>query len=347
MAGTEFGLNSYNTRKAWSQKTFTETIGKTFISQFLGTSDEAGLVMLPDLEKSAGDRIRVPLIANLTGDGVVGAGVLDGAEEALIDYHDDLVINLLRNGVEIPGRITEQRTLINLREQARKGLQKWYKVRQEVSWLNQLAGNTAETRIEYTGLNPVTAPDADHLYLPESVGTEASVSTKAASANMKLEYIDDLIGMAKTADPIIQPMMVNGQEMYGFIMHTDQETEFFKATSNSEFFSLQKAVIQGGEIRRNPIFTGALGVYKNVILYSSNYIPLAPSLTTVRRAVFFGAQSSAIAFGKADGGMKMFWDEKKSDYNDKYGVAVGMLYGVKKLVFNSKSIGVIVCPTTV
>jgi N4-gp56 family major capsid protein len=98
----------------------------------------------------------------------------------------------------------------------------------------------------------------------------------------------------------------------------------------------------------NPIFTGALGVYNQVILKEN---PRLPAITTAssgtgRRAILTGAQAAVFAVGQNNTPEKMSWVEELFDYENQLGVSAGMIWGVKKCVFNSTDFATIVCPTT-
>jgi N4-gp56 family major capsid protein len=68
-------------------------------------------------------------------------------------------------------------------------------------------------------------------------------------------------------------------------------------------------------------------------------------VANTRRAVFCGAQAAVMGFGQDNGPSRMTWDEKTFDYGNKLGVACGMIWGVKKSIFNSKDYATIVLST--
>jgi hypothetical protein len=106
----------------------------------------------------------------------------------------------------------------------------------------------------------------------------------------------------------------------------------------------------GGQVSDNPILTGALGEYNGTLLYRWNRIPVAPTSTAagagnVRRAVLCGAQAMMLAFGQDNSESKFTWVEKLFDYDNRFGVAAGTIFGMKKTVFNSLDFGTILMPT--
>ena len=95
------------------------------------------------------------------------------------------------------------------------------------------------------------------------------------------------------------------------------------------------------------MFTGALGIYNNVVLHESSRVPyiddaFGATYTSYRRGIFCGAQAAAVAFGQGHSQNSMGWDEEMFDYGNKLGVSAGLIFGVKKTVFNSTDFGTIV-----
>ena len=52
-----------------------------------------------------------------------------------------------------------------------------------------------------------------------------------------------------------------------------------------------------------------------------------------------------MGFGKENSQNKMTWVEEVFDYGNQLGVAVGMIWGLKKTRFNSEDFGTITIPT--
>jgi len=141
--------------------------------------------------------------------------------------------------------------------------------------------------------------------------------------------------------------MVGGSPKYVCFLHPYQVYSLrTDATANRvTWYDAQKALVSGGE-KSNGIFTGALGEYNGVVLHESTRIPLAPNTTTVRRAVFCGAQAAAIAYGReTPGDGRMNWTEELFDYGNQLGVSGGLIWGIKKSRFNSIDFSTIALPT--
>ena len=96
MATTAYGVNAPEAVKLWSKRLAREALKKTYIGKFIGSGDDALIQEKKDTKKSEGDRIRTTLRMQLGGAGVVGDGTLEGNEESLTTYTDDLLIDQLR-----------------------------------------------------------------------------------------------------------------------------------------------------------------------------------------------------------------------------------------------------------
>ena len=360
MATTSYGVNHALAVKLWAKRLFHEALKETRYEQFKGRTGTDSLITLKsETQKSAGDRIRVGLRMQLTGAGISGDSTLEGNEEALVTYSDDLFIDQLRHAVRSGGKMSEQRVPFSVREEAMMGLKDWWADRMDVAMFNQLAGattqqiqangvNSASTDTKYSGMQAAIAPTADRLF-SSSNGventTEASLSATTTFA-FKLADIDRAVAKAKTATPAIRPLSVNGDKKYVCFIHPNQTYQLRKDTATGNWQDIEKAKLNGGKIGDNPIITGLLGVYNNTLLVEDVRVPhvstTVTSSTSYRRAIFCGAQAALIGFGQDNSEGEMKWVEELFDYENQLGVSAGMIWGLKKTVFNSTDFGTIV-----
>lgn len=353
MATTSYGVNSPLAVKLWSRKLFHEALKQCWMSKFIGNTSDSMIQKFEETSKGPGDRITIGLRMQLTGNGVEGDGTLEGNEEALSTYSDNLLINQLRHAVRSDGKMSEQRIPFSIREEARMGLQDWWADRIDTSLMNQLTGNSAVTDTRYTGENTPIAPSTANIVYADGRSSEANVASASASGIMALKYIDYAVANAKSNSPAIRPIKVNGEDKYVMFLHPYQVVDLRTNSNSGQWLDIQKAAMQGGQISKNPIYTGALGEYNGVILHESTRVPrttnassyTSTNLEGVYRAVLCGAQAAAIAFGQDNSPNKMSWVEELFDYGNQLGVSAGMIFGAKKTVFNSTDFGTIVIPT--
>ena len=348
MATTAYTVNSSETVKLWRKKLAREALKATWFGKFIGDSSDDLVQVFDETKKSAGDRITVILRMQLTGDGVLGDGTLEGNEEALTTYTDNLFIDQLRHAVRSAGKASDQRASFSVREEAMMGLKDWWAGRLDTAFFNQICGNTAQTDTRYTGNNATIAPDSAHVYRPNSRANDQSLTT---GDEMTLPLIDVLVGMAKLMTPVIRPLKVNGEDKYVMFLHTNQVTQLRTNTSTGQWLDIQKAAITGDGSKGNPIMTGALGEYNGVVLHESTRVTLGVNSSTgaavsnTRRAVLCGAQAATVAFGQGQSFEEFDWNEELFDYGNQLGVESGCIFGIKKLRFNSADFGTIVLGT--
>jgi N4-gp56 family major capsid protein len=345
MAVTNYGVNANEAVKLWSRRLAREALKATYIQKFVGESDDSVIQIRNDTKKGPGDRVRVTLRMQLDGAGVQGDGTLEGNEEALTTYTDDFLINQLRHAVRSSGKMSEQRIPFSVREEAMSGLRDWWSDRMDTWFFNQVCGYTVQTDSRYTGNNTVTAPSANRKVFATGSADETvqADSTKV----MTLAMLDKAVEAAKTATPLIRPINIMGGKHYVCFLHPYQVYDLRTSTSTGQWLDIQKAAMSGGKLAENPIFTGALGMYNNVILHESTRVTngvhssTGAAQTSTRRAVLCGAQSAVMGFGQGHSFKEFDWYEELFDYGNQLGVKAGCIGGLKKSVFNSVDFGTI------
>lgn len=120
-----------------------------------------------------------------------------------------------------------------------------------------------------------------------------------------------------------------------------QVTDLRISTTTGQWLDITKAAMTGGDVSDNPIYTGALGVYNGCVLHSDARVTqgvnssTSVAITTVRRALFLGAQSVMLGFGRDNGPERYSWVEELFDYQNQLGVSAGTVFGMKATVYNS------------
>ena len=90
----------------------------------------------------------------------------------------------------------------------------------------------------------------------------------------------------------------------------------------------QHANIRG---EKNPIFSGAMGVYEGVVIHEHLRVPRTDTGSggaKVGHALFLGAQACIFAEGAPPR-----WEEDTFDYGNEYGVSIDRMFGLKKAQF--------------
>jgi N4-gp56 family major capsid protein len=342
MATTDYGVNHPLAVKHWSKDLMVQALKRTHALQFMGKDSNSVVQIKTELNKAAGDRIRFGLRMQLNGDGIRGDSVLEGNEEDLVTYSQDIYIDQLRHAVRSGGKMSEQRVPFSVRSEARDGLADWWADRIDTSFFNQLCGVSTQTDIRFTGMQVPVAPDAGHVIYAPSHTAETSISTTDV---FSLSLIDYAVEVAKTASNTIRPIRVGGDKKYVMFLHPYQVTDLRTNTSTGQWLDIQKAAMNGGRVSGNPIFTGALGEYNGVVLHENTRVPLAGTKANVRRSVLLGAQAGCVAFGKGYGKNTFDWTEELFDYKNQLGVAAGCIWGLQKTRYNGSDFASVVVST--
>jgi N4-gp56 family major capsid protein len=359
MAVVEFAAGDTLANELWEQRLNVEVIEHTYLNQFIGTGLDAMIQEKIEPNKSPGDQVTMGLRGVLGGAGKLGNEVLKGNSEAFTTKSDVMTLNLLRHSVAVPAGMTidAQRVPYELREEAYDALRQWYTDRLDDAMFNQLAGNTAQTDVRFTGNQAVTGPSANNVFRANggSNATDQAVGADT-TAVLTLPMIDALVERAGTmrkelSQPMIRPISIMGRPYYVMFIHDFQKVDLRRDAGAGGWLTIQKEAMSGGAISGNALFTGAIGVYNNVILHSTPRIPqgvhssTGAAVANTRRAVFCGAQAAWMAWGQGYGQTSFRWVEELEDFGHQLEVAVGSIWGMKKSIFNSQDFATLTLTT--
>ena len=198
-------------------------------------------------------------------------------------------------------------------------------------------------------MQAVIAPDSNHIIRPV-VGEDSDQSVSTTSV-FTLSLLDKAVERTRTLTPGIRAVKVGGKDTYVAFLHPYQVTDLRTNTSTGQWLDIQKSVISGGETEDNPILDGSLGTYNGVVLHMDHRVTNGVSGATgaavpnVRRALFLGAQAGVVAYGRENGPNRFTWVEKLFDYDNILGVSAGLIWGMKKTVYNNTDYATIVLST--
>lgn len=300
--------------KLWSESLFRDMIIDPFFASMMGGSSSIVHVK-EDFMANKGDRLRFAIRYRLKGDGVEGEDTLRGKEEKLDTATSDLELNLYRHAVSYDSLLSVQRAQFSLPEETRSAIKDW-----------------AIEKVDSVCFDAITDAPSKIVYS----GTATSTATVADKLTPTL--ISKLRAIAKTGDNRnfvpLKPVKIDGGEYYVLLVHPHQA---YDLKVDSTWTQAQRDAQNRGS--KNPIFTGALGVWDNVIVKESENIPVtsdwgAGSSTAGAKSVLMGQQ--ALTFGW---GMRPSIVEDEFDYGKEKGVAIQLIAACKKASFDSKDYG--------
>lgn len=354
MSSTVIPFGDPKAAKKWSASLAVDQVKKSYFERkFVGTDENSIIQRKTELESDSGDRISFDLSVQLRGEHTEGDRRLEGKEESLKFYTDEVNIDQARKAVSAGGKMTRKRTVHNLRTIARGRLgDYWSRFMDELMfmYLSGARGINADFLfgLDYNGHagNTFQAPDSGHvLYGGDATGKADVTNADVMSRNL-IERATVQATMLQAQDPEaanMVPVSMEGEERYVCVMSPFQEHNL-RTDSGSEWLDVQKAAA-GAEGRNNPIFKGSLGMINNVVLHSHrnairfNDYGVGTDLPAAR-ALFLGRQAGVVAYGTTSG-MRFEWKEEMKDYGNEPTVASGCIMGFKKTRFNGKDFGVI------
>lgn len=363
MAMTIIGVNDPKAVKKYSAALAVD-VAKTsyWAKRFTGGKGSSMPVhRLTELENDAGEYISYDLNMQLKMEPIEGDNILEGKEEELKFYTDGVYIDQARGGVNSGGRMTRKRTIHDLRKVAKSRQRDWWARAFDELMFMYLSG-TRGTNTDfifpttYTGRanNAFSAPDSEHHLWPRlSDGSLAATGTMTVAETMVLDLIDRAVAHAQTMGggtqevPRILPVMVEGEKRYVCIMSPWQVYDL-RAASESMWLAFQRDLTTAVG-RKSGIFTGALGLYNNVVLHQhENVIRTlhgADGDVACARALFLGEQAGVIAFGSPGTGLRYGWHEETRDNGNILVITTNSIFGMKKCTFNGLDYGVIAIET--
>jgi len=364
MALTNFASLTSNQLTAWSRDFWQVARNMSFINQFAGSGQNAMVQRITELTRSEkGTKAVITLLADMTGDGVTGDNTLEGNEEALRAYDITVELDQLRFANRIAGRLADQKSVVNFREQSRDALAYAMADRMDQLAFLTLSGiaytsktnGALRTTSSTTGLelvdlefaSDVSAPTTNrHRRWDATSGLVAGDTTATAAADkISYECIVNLKAYAK--DNYIRGLRGAGNEEVFHLFLTPQQMASLKL--DSDFLAnVRNAGIRGPS---NGLFAGTSSLMVDGVMVhefrhvfstegatagtSSNagaagYKWGANADVDGARALFCGAQALAMAdIGNPE------IVEDTFDYSNQAGISIGKIFGLRKPKYNS------------
>jgi len=327
------GINSEHRVQRWAiQLWHTHQREQFFEGDMLFGKTPNNIIQLKaDFTQKAGYQMTEGLIMPFAGAGVVNDEQLEDNEEAPDFYNMTWTISQLRNAGRFAGEETQQMVEYDLPNEIKDGLGDWMTLKRDEDIFTAIAASC--TKIMY-------------------VGTATSTASLASTDLATLAYFVKLHAYAKaTADPKIPPLkisQINRKTVYRYVglMH-DYVGYDLRVNDTNYLTVVENADVRGND---NKVFTGALIDYQGMILYEHSSCPTATtwgaagtvhgaeSYLLGRQAVVVGVGGYKMKTGK-NGYLKMV--EETFDYQNQYGVAIGIIKGETKASYNSKDFSVV------
>ena len=369
MAVTNFGTLTGDQLQTWSRDFWKVARNQSFINQFAGSGSNAMVQRVTELTKNnKGTKANITLLADMTGDGITGDFTLEGNEEALRAYDISIELDQLRFANRIAGRMTDQKTVVNFREQSRDALayaiadrcdQLAFLTLSGVAYTHKNNGGlrtvvggavNGQELVDLEFASDVSAPTASRHRRVDGDNIVAGDTTAlVAGDKLKYKHIVNLKAYAK--DQYIRGIRGAGnQETYHMFVTPSQmanlklDADFIanvrnagvRGASNSLFAGSSSLMVDGVMIHefRHVFNTSGATTGASSNAGADGYKWGADASIVGGRALFCGAQALALA----DIGLPEMVEDT-FDYGNQSGISVGKIFGFRKPKYNSDITG--------
>lgn len=385
MGQTVIGTNHPQARKLYSVALFAATQRmNSFRKNLIGpapkqsdaerklkgqTSPDYPFVQVNDLSKTAGDKVSVDLFNVVRGKPVMGDKKLAGRMMGLTSSSMDIQINQTRGGVDPGGRMTQQRTLNNLRGIAKANLASWNSRLDDQLCLVHAAGARG-FQDDADWVVPLESdPDFGEIVVnsikPPTSNRRLFAGDATSAANIDsadILSLNDIDRIRTTIDELpfpLQPIKLKGDPAADedplyvlFVSPRVWHQLLIDSTGQNirDFHANAHARSQGF---KHPLFMGNVGMWNGILVKKtyrsirfptgSNVVEVDAALneTTVQttvdvdRSILLGAQALGIVFGRhSKTGYYYNWHEEETDHGNTVEFSTASMAGKAKLRFD-------------
>ena len=314
----------------WSKQLWHTHQRDQFWKGFQGQGTNNIIQLKTDFTKEAGYQMTEGLIMPFSSGGVTGDELLEENEEAPDFYSMTWTISQLRNAGRYAGEETQQQTHYDLPMEIRDGLGDWMAEIRDEDIFDVL--HSSCTKIFY-------------------VNSRASTATVTATDLLTLADCSKAKTYAKsTASPLIPPLKIskiNQKTVYRYLVVMHDHVSYDLVINDATYQQVtREAERRGGG---NPLFAGALIDWDGMMLFDHPNVSISSGWGSGAdvygaETLLCGRQAAIVGIGGyrmkgKNGFLKMI--ENKFDYDNQFGVAIGIIKGEAKSIYNSKDFSVV------
>jgi N4-gp56 family major capsid protein len=352
MAQTNFGLLTNEQKTVWSMDLWKNARNQSFINKFMGSGANSMVQHITELKQSEkGARAVITLLADLTGDGVAGDRTLEGNEEGMQTFDQVIRVDQLRHANRHEGRMADQKSIIEFRENSKNLLAYWLADRIDQMAFQTLAGRSyslapnGSTRVgsdlqnlEFAG--DVAAPSTRRLTRWDNTAKVLKTSVTGANTSSSLAATDYLswqtfVQLKAYAKDRYMRGVTNGggEETFHAFMTPQamaklkQDTDYMANLRYSQSKDVNDNLFSGNTVKIDGIYLHEFRHVPNVSGTSSKY---GGGTVDGCQVLFCGAQALGMADIKAPE-----WNEKGFDYENSQGISIGKILGFLKPKFGN------------
>lgn len=215
--------------------------------------------------KQKGDQLTFNVIAQLMGSGVTGESVLKGKEEKLSVGSFTVTADVIRHAVAVTRKSTQQANF------------------EEVKSAGELLKDWASRKLDYDVFNTVLGnANIRTLYANGKTSVNQLASNSEAFGPSEIGKLR--LALQRVGAQPLKTTKVNGRSipLYGCVFGEVEEYRLYQNTTFTATIRETLARVKGNMGGDHPLLSGAMGVYRNMILYPYYSILDLPQGTALR-----------------------------------------------------------------
>lgn len=340
------------------------------------SSQDYPFVRCNDLAKGGGEKVSIDLFNIIKGKPVMGDKKLTGRLMPLKSSSMDITINQCRGGVDPGGRMSQQRTIHNLRTVAKSNIVGWNGRLEDQVSLVHVAGSRGHqddeewvvplsTDAEFAEImvNTVLAPSYGRRMIAGGGNSYTDLST---SDFLTLGDIDRIRANVDEMPFPLQPIKLSGdpaaddQPLYCMWV-TSRQWHYIQVNATGQQWRqfMADAMTRAAGIpgmAKHPLFSGNPGMWNGILIkksrrairftanvaaaeQNSSYAEVNTTVAVATdRAIMLGAQALGWAYGKHGGsGYHYSWHEEVTDHGNVVEISTACMSGAAKVRFTGSN----------
>ena len=286
------------------------------------TSPDMPIVQVTDLTKTMGDTVSIDLFGVLTGEPIMGDEKASGSGQPLHTSSQDVSLNQYRKVADPGGRMTQKRTVHDLRQVCRANLADWFSRCEDQLCHVHLAGTrgfeagpdwciplASSANFSKIVVNDVKAPTYNRRYLAADA---TGVGDLAITDVLSLEEIDRLRAILDEMSLPPQPVKIPGDQasqddpLY-VLMVTSRQWHYLETTQSARGHDW-RTFISNAQLRarysKHPLFVGAMngmsGIWNGIMVIKTNRAIRIPTGSIIKENSAANVEADATALVDTD-----------------------------------------------
>ena len=279
------------------------------------TSSDMPIVQVTDLTKTMGDTVSIDLFGVLTGEPIMGDEKAAGTGQPLHTSSQDVSLNQYRKVADPGGRMTQKRTVHDLRQVCRANLADWFARCDDQLCQIHMAGTRgfetgpdwciplqSSNNFSKIVVNSVQAPTRNRRFL---AGDATGVADLEITDVLSLTEIDRLRATLDEMELPPQAVKIPGDQASQddplfLLLVSSRQWHYLEVTQNARGHDWRTFIANAqsrARYSKHPLFLGAMngmsGIWNGIMVIKTNRAIRFPAASSIMETGVTGAEAAA------------------------------------------------------